>query len=88
MYMIEHGPDIKSQIENGLAKLNSHRKGTKIFQHIRHSSDHEHSFAIYTEQKKLRKSQKTMQHKNSKANNFSFFINLFRYMSSVEKNVY
>ena len=38
--------------------------------------------------KKLRKSQKTMQHKNSKANNYSFFINLVRYMSSVEKNVY
>jgi hypothetical protein len=37
--MIEHGPDIKSQIENGLAKsdfaiaqflyFNSHKKGTK-----------------------------------------------------------
>ena len=30
VYMIEHGPDIKSQIENGLVKLNSHRKGTYI----------------------------------------------------------
>ena len=29
VYMIEHRPDIKSQIENGQAKLNSHRKGTK-----------------------------------------------------------
>ena len=47
MYMIEHGPDIESQIENGLAKLNSQRKGTKIFQHNRHSSDRELSFAIY-----------------------------------------
>ena len=27
--MIERGPDSKSQIENGLVKLNSHRKGTK-----------------------------------------------------------
>ena len=43
---------------------------------------------IYTQQKKLRKSQKTMQHKNTKANNYSIFIYLFRYMSSVEKNVY
>ena len=43
---------------------------------------------IYTQQKKLRKSQKTMQHKNTKANNYSNFIYLFRYMSSVEKNVY
>ena len=47
MYMIEHGPDIKSQIENGLAELNSHRKGTKIFKHNRHSSDRELAFAIY-----------------------------------------
>ena len=38
--------------------------------------------------KKLRKSQKTMQHKYTKANNYSIFIYLFRYMSSVEKNVY
>ena len=42
----------------------------------------------YTQQKKLRKSQKTMQHKNTKSNNDSIFIYLFRYMSSVEKNVY
>ena len=41
----------------------------------------------YTEQKKLRKSQKTMQHKNNKANNYSIFIYLFRYMSSVEKRI-
>ena len=41
----------------------------------------------YTQQKKLRKSQKTMQHKNTTANNYSNFIYLFRYMSSVEKNV-
>ena len=43
---------------------------------------------IYTQQKKLRKSHKTMQHKNAKANNYSIFIYLFRYMSLVEKNVY
>ena len=43
---------------------------------------------IYTEQKKLRKSQKIMQHKNTKANNYSIVIYLFRYRSSVEKNVY
>ena len=46
--MIEHGPDIKSQIENGLAKsdfaiaqllyFNSHKKGTK---NSRYSSDRE-----------------------------------------------
>ena len=42
---------------------------------------------IYTEQKKLRKSQKTMQHKDTKANNYLIFIYLFKYMSSVEKNV-
>ena len=41
----------------------------------------------YTEQKKLGKSQKTIQHKDTKANNYLIFINLFRYMSSVEKNV-
>ena len=41
----------------------------------------------YTQQKKLRKSQKTMQLKNTKAYNYSIFIYLFRYMSSVEKNV-
>ena len=44
--------------------------------------------SIYTQQKKLRKSQKTMQHKNTKENNYSIFIYMFRYMSSVEKNVY
>ena len=38
--------------------------------------------------KKLRKSQETMQHEKTKANNNSIFIYLFRYMSSVEKNVY
>ena len=42
----------------------------------------------YTQQKKLRKSQKTMQHKNTRANKYSIFICLFRCMSSVEKNVY
>ena len=42
----------------------------------------------YTEQNKLRKSQKTMQQKNTKANNYSFFIYSFRYMSSVEIHVY
>ena len=46
------------------------------------------SGAIYTQQKKLRKSQKTMQHKNTKANNYSIFIYLLKYMSSDEKNVY
>ena len=39
----------------------------------------------YTEQKKLRKSQKSMQHKETIANNYSIFIYLFRYMSSVDK---
>ena len=43
---------------------------------------------IYTQQKKLRKSQKTMQHKNTKANNYSIFIYLFRCMSMVEQNVF
>ena len=42
----------------------------------------------YTEQKKVRKSQKTMQHKNIIANNYSFLMYLFRYMSLVEKHVY
>ena len=42
----------------------------------------------YTQQKKLRKSQKTMQHENIKANNYLIFIYLFRYMSSVRINVY
>ena len=46
------------------------------------------SICLYTQQKKLRKSQKTMQHKNTKANNYLIFICLFRYMSSVEKHVY
>ena len=32
VYTIEHGPNIKTQIENGPAKHNSHRKGTKICQ--------------------------------------------------------
>ena len=45
------------------------------------------SVYIYTQQKKLRKSQKTMQLKNTYANNYSIFFYLFRYMSSVEKNV-
>ena len=56
--MIEHGPDIKSQIENGLAKsdfaiaqllyFNSHKKGTKnTSEHSRHSRDREPPFAIY-----------------------------------------
>ena len=43
---------------------------------------------LYTEQKKLRKSQKSMQHKETIANNYLIFIDLFRYMSSVDKNVY
>ena len=34
----------------------------------------------YTEQNKLRKFQKTMQHKNTKANNYSIFIYVFRYI--------
>ena len=42
----------------------------------------------YTEQKKLRKFQKSMQHKETIANNYSIFIYVFRYMSSVDKNVY
>jgi hypothetical protein len=48
--IIEHGPDIKSQIENGLAKsdfaiaqllyFNNHKKGTKnTSEHSRHSSE-------------------------------------------------
>ena len=37
--------------------------------------------------KKLRKSQKTMEQKNIKAKNYSFFIYLFRYVSSNEKDV-
>jgi hypothetical protein len=56
--MIEHGPDIKSKIENGLAKsdfaiaqllyFNNHKKGTKnTSEHSRHSSDREPHFAIY-----------------------------------------
>jgi hypothetical protein len=54
--MIEHRPDIKSQIENGLAKsdfaiaqlLYNHKKGTKnTSEHSRHSSDREPPFAIY-----------------------------------------
>ena len=35
--------------------------------------------------KKLRKSQKTMEQKNTKDNNCSIFIYLLRYISSVEK---
>ena len=38
--------------------------------------------------KKLRKSQKTIQHKNTKTNNYSISIYLFRCMSSVEENVF
>ena len=56
--MIKHGPDIKSQIENGLVKsdfalaqllyFNCHRKGTKATnEHSRHSTDREPPFAIY-----------------------------------------
>ena len=56
--MIEHGPDIKSQIEIGLAKsdyaiaqllyFNNHKKRTKnTSEHSRHSSDREPPFAIY-----------------------------------------
>ena len=41
---------------------------------------------LYTQQKKLRKSQKTMEQKNTKANNYSIFIYLFRCISSVEKD--
>ena len=33
-------------------------------------------------------SEKTMQHKDTKANNYLIFIYLFRYMSSVEEIVY
>ena len=46
--------------------------------------------AKYIQQKKkLRKSiHTTIQHKNTKANNYSIVIYLFRYMPSVEKNVY
>ena len=40
----------------------------------------------YTQQKKLRKSQKTIEHRNTKANHYSIFIYLFRYISSVEKD--
>ena len=58
MLIIEHGPDIKSQIENGLAKsdfaiaqllyFNNHKIGTKnTSEHSRHSSDREPPFAIY-----------------------------------------
>jgi hypothetical protein len=57
--MIEHGPDIKSQIENGLAKsdfaiaqllyFNSHKKGTKnTSEHSRHSRDREPPFVLST----------------------------------------
>jgi hypothetical protein len=56
--MIEHGLDIKSQIENGLAKsdfaiaqllyFNSHKRGNKnTSEHSRHSRDLEPPFAIY-----------------------------------------
>ena len=41
---------------------------------------------MYTQQKKLRKSQKTMEQKNTKANNYSIFSYLFGYSSSVEKD--
>jgi hypothetical protein len=55
--MIEHGPDIESQIENGLTKsnfaiaqllyFNNHKKGTKnTTEPSRHSSDREPPFAI------------------------------------------
>ena len=43
---------------------------------------------IYTQQKKLWKSQKKHATYDIKANNYLIFIYLFRYMSSVEKNVY
>ena len=36
--------------------------------------------------KKLRISQKTMEQKNTKANNYSIYIHLFRYIPSVEKD--
>ena len=58
---------------------------TKMSATIKAFPDH---LRIYTQQKKLRKSQKTMQHKNTKEKNYSIFIYLFRYMSSVEKHVY
>lgn len=56
--MIEHGPDIKSQIENGLTKsdyaiaqllyFNSHKKRNKNSnENLRHSRDREPPFAIY-----------------------------------------
>ena len=43
---------------------------------------------IYTQQKSYGNLRKNMQYKNIKANNYLIFIYLFRYMSSVEKNVY
>ena len=55
--------------------------------HVETVSNANLMFSKYTQLKKLRKSQKTMQHKNTQANNYSIFIFLFRYMSSVEKNV-
>ena len=51
-------------------------------------SDSDIMFCLYTEQKKLRKSQKSMQHQETIANNYSIFIYLFTYMSSVDKNDY
>lgn len=56
--MIEHEPDIKSQIENGLTKsdyaiaqllyFNSHKKRNKNSnENLRHSRDREPPFAIY-----------------------------------------
>ena len=41
---------------------------------------------IYTQQKKLRKSQKTIEQTNTKANNYSVFSYLFKYISSVEND--
>ena len=40
----------------------------------------------YTQQKKLRKSQKTIEQMNTKATNYSVFSYLFRYISSVEND--
>ena len=44
------------------------------------------AYLKYTQQKKLRKSQKTIEQTNTKANNYLIFIYLLRYISSVEKD--
>ena len=42
----------------------------------------------FTQQKSLGNLRKNMQHKNTKAKNYSCFIYLFRYMSSVDNIAY